>query len=149
MKLFDGKKWVLILPLFLLGCATTITGGAPGQGPAVDPSSFLAKDLIAAAYNLDQAVLVGALPADDPAPVCVHGVLINAGIELPPGTTAPASFEPKREGLVSSGAIAYIKLQQLKAQSGKVLKVPVSCKALIGQIVVDGLTAPSRIIDLK
>jgi hypothetical protein len=141
------KKLFLVLPLFLLGCATTITGGPPGQGPAVDPSSFLAKDLVAAAYNLDQAVLVGALPADDPAPACVHGVLINAGIELPPGTTAPASFEPKREGLVSAGSIAYIRVQQLKAASGKVLKVPVSCKALIGGIVVDGLTAPGRLVD--
>jgi len=142
MKLFA----FVFLALFLAGCSNMITGGPPGQGPAVDPNSALAKDLVSAAYNLDNAVLVGALPADDPAPACVHGVLINAGIELPPGTTAPASFEPKRDGLVSAGAIAYIKIQQLKAQSGKVLKVPVSCKALIGQIMVDGLTAPTRIL---
>ena len=127
-------KYLIVL-LLLAGCSTISTNPV-----AVSADSRVGKDLVAAAYNLDQAVAIGALKPDDPAPKCVHGVLIQAGIEVPPGTPAPGSFTPQKEGLVSIGSIAYIKAQQLK---GVKLVVPVDCKALIGQMVIDGLTPAS------
>ena len=132
------KYFIVTLALLLAGCTTISTNPV-----AVPAGSFVGKDLIAAAYNLDQAVAIGALKADDPAPKCVHGVLMQAGIEVPPGTPAPGSFTPQKEGLVSIGSIAYIKAQQLK---GAKLTVPQDCKALIGQLVIDGLTAPATVV---
>ena len=135
---------IAILAVILAGCATTISGPGSATGVPISASSVLGKDLIAAAYNLDNAVLVGALSDKDPAPACIHGVLQQAGIEVPPGSTPPGSFEPKNDGLVSLGSIAYIKAQQLKGLKG--VTVPVDCKALIGTFVIDGLTAPGTVL---
>ena len=133
-------KYLLVtLALLLAGCTTISTNPV-----AVSADSRLGKDLLAAAYNLDNAVAIGALSPKDPAPGCVHGVLIQAGIEVPPGAPVPGSFTPQREGLVSIGSIAYIKAQQLKSLKG--VTVPVDCKALIGGLVIDGLTAPAQIV---
>ncbi len=102
----------------------------------------LVRDLKAATENLDHAVAIGALPADDPAPKCFHDVLQRAGIELPPGAKEPASFVPKRDGIVSDATIAYIIARQQSTATTR--PVATSCKELIGQFVVDAAIALKR-----
>lgn len=139
-------KYALALLLVLLaGCATPIS-----KSSAIPLPAGVAKDLVAAGWNLDQAVLVGALDATDPAVGCIHGVLAEAGLDTPacvppvaPATApvcppAPASFIPENSGAVSAGSIAYIHAQQLKNLVG--LAVPVECDAMVGQFVRLGLT---------
>lgn len=133
--------------LTLNGCAVfggDITGGAP-TGIRIT-NSTIATDLQSAAYNLDQAVAVGALTADDPAPKCVHDVLVKAGIELPAGQAAPKSFTPKHDGVASAGAIAYILAQQAKALQGTVGQVSPNCEALVGRIVIDSAKAAGKAV---
>lgn len=100
-------------------------------------------DLQDAASNLDQGVIVGALAADDPAPTCVHSILQKAGIEVPAGTVPPASFTPKNSGPASAGAIVYIIAQQAKQRKGGITVDP-SCEALVGRIVIDGVSAANK-----
>lgn len=126
-----------VVLLAIAACATPITANKGTAGVAIPRDSTVGQDLLAAAYNLDNAMSIGALPADDPSAACIHGVLKQAGIELAPGEQEPASFVPKSEGVVSVGATAYIRAQQLRNLKG--IEVPVDCKALIGTFVVDGL----------
>ena len=143
---------VLIITL-MAGCTAPIRGpetitatGAPVAGggiPITNPT--VVTDLQDAAYNFDNAVLVGALPATDPAPKCIHGILQQAGIEVPAGVSAAKSFTPKNGGAISAGSIAYIQAQQLKATLGQGVVVPQDCKALIGSVVIDGLTAVNKV----
>ena len=140
------KRIIAVLAISLAACASTpqlIVGtgtDASGQTTQAPPipiqNKTLITDLQSAAYNLDNAVAVGALPANDPAARCIHGVLQEAGIEIPPGGTAAKSFAPKNDGLVSLGAIAYIITQQKNTAPGVV--VPADCKTTIGQFVIDG-----------
>lgn len=109
-----------------------VAGQSAGQG-------FVATDLQSAAFNLDEAVRVGALAANDPAPACLHGALKQLGLE---GDQAKAeSFVPRRDGLVSEGAVLYVRAQQLKKLQGAGVTVPVGCEALIGRIVLDNAAA--------
>lgn len=146
------KRLSLLLLLLLSACASTpnkIMGGtADSSSPVVIPitSPTIATDLQSASYNLDQAVAIGALAADDPAPKCVHGILQQAGIEVPAGMSAPQSFTPKNDGVASLGAIAYIQIQQARQLTGRGITVPMDCKALIGQFVIDGLSAAGKSI---
>lgn len=90
-----------------------------------------------AEWNLDQAIVVGALPSDDPADACMHSALTQAGIE-PGSTAAPApSFVPKVSDLISGGSVLYILAQQAKAVQGGGINVPVPCEALVGKFVLD------------
>lgn len=140
----------IALVFALSGCA--LMGGdisTPGPIGAVNPlargapDSIVARDLIAAAYNLDEAVQIGALAADDPAPKCLHAILQRSGLELTPGSTA-RSFTPKNDGVASAGAIAYIVAQQLK--TAKVAPVDPSCEALLGRVVLDGVSTARRAV---
>lgn len=109
-------------------------------------SPKIVTDLQSAEFNLDNAVTVGALSANDPAPACLHNALTQLGIE--PGTTAstPPSFQPKNDGFFSAAAILYIRAAQVKKLTGgNSIQVPVSCKALIGQIVMDAIAAGNKV----
>lgn len=140
----DSMKYIIAIlatigVLLATGCATTISTGSVAT---VSPTSKLGTDLQATAYNLDQAIAIGVLPTNDPAAVCVHAVLVQTGIENPSGVPV-ASFEAKKDGPVSAGSIAYIKLAQLKA--AKLPVIPVDCYALIGKMQVDGLKAAAGV----
>lgn len=146
-------KLALILTIVLLtGCISTpsriVETPAPGTSslpiPITNPT--IVTDLQSAAYNLDNAVAIGALPADDPAPACLHDILRQGGVEVPAGQVPAKSFAPKNDGLASLGSIAYIQIQQAKAMSGNSgITVAVSCKALLGTFVIDGMTAVAKV----
>lgn len=140
--------FAIVVALALAGCVSTpnlISGTNVGQSTNITNPTIV-TDLQSAAYNLDQAVAVGALTADDPAPKCVHDVLVKAGIELPAGQAAPKSFTPKHDGVASAGAIAYILAQQAKALQGTVGQVSPNCEALVGRIVIDSAKAAGKAV---
>lgn len=120
---------------------------APAPLPVAITNPTIIDDLKGATDNLDQAVAIGALPANDPAPKCFHDVLKQAGIEVPPGTAPPASFTPHKDGLASLGSILYIQIQQAKAMqnAATALQVTVDCKALLGQFVLDGAAGLNKV----
>ena len=130
-------------PSLIIGQGTDATGKPTAAPPIPIKNATIVTDLQSAAYNLDNAIAVGALPAGDPAAACIHGVLIEAGIEIPPGATAAKSFAPKNDGLVSLGAINYILIQQKNASPGVV--VPQTCKTVIGQFVIDGMAMVNKL----
>jgi hypothetical protein len=136
----------LLLGFAQVGCAATIA--APGASNiAVGPNSLVGKDLIDAASIADQAVAIGALPRDDPLPVCLHDALQKLGIEAVPGQplATPPSFEAKAEGVISAGVILYLQLQRLKMLStGGGLQIDPACYAIIGRIAVDGMRDVNR-----
>ncbi len=139
-------KTLLLLALAVLsGCVSTPEKIVATPTGSTLPIPITSPTLIAAlqadAYNLDQAVVIGALAKDDPAPACLHDFLQKAGIEIPPGGTAPASFAPKPEGKAS---ILYIQVQQAKSIAGGGIKVSTPCLALIGQLRLDEATAAAR-----
>lgn len=138
------KSLLIALALLLGACASTPTqiSGAPAASIPISPTSVLGTDLQSASYNLDMAVQVGALTADDPAPKCLHAVLQKAGLEPVPGAAAPASFAPKNDGIASAGAIAYIIVQQ--AKRAVPVQVDPQCEALVGRIAIDGATAVNK-----
>lgn len=125
------------------GCASQITAPSAGGIVQISKNSTVGEDLLAMGYNLDNAVIVGALPSDDPAPACVHDVLRKAGLETVPGTETPKSFTPQREGVLSEGAIIYIKAQALKSLKG--IEVSPECEQIIGRIVVDNMKAARKV----
>ncbi len=149
MKLFA----VALALLMLSACASTpekiVSTPVGGTLPIPISNPTIVTDLQSATYNLDQAVAIGALPADDPAPKCLHGFLVKAGIELPAGQAAPKSFAPKNDGLVSLGAIAYIQVQQARVMSGQGVTVSMDCKALLGQFVLDGAAGVAKLIPVR
>ena len=130
------KLFLIVTALLLGGCGTMISNST---GPSVSPTSVLGTDLVAAASNLDQAIKIGVLPANDPADLCVHNALQQVGLEVVPGTPTPASFEAQNKGFVSGGSIVYIRVQMLK--NLKVVGISDQCYALIGRLHVEGLKA--------
>lgn len=131
----------ILLVLLLCGCAqppaisTSPLGGIPAD-------SMIAVGLKDAAFNLDSAVAIGVLPADDPAASCIHGVMKDAGLEgNAPGTQ---SFTPRVSDIISAGSVAYIEAQKLKALGGGAKAVPVGCDALVGRIVIDAARLGAR-----
>jgi hypothetical protein len=130
-------------PQLIVGTGTDATGKATEAPPLPIRNATVVTDLQSAAYNLDNAIAVGALPANDPAAACVHGVLQEAGIEVPAGGTAPKSFVPKNDGVVSLGAIAYIQVRQRQAAGA--ITVPMECKTVIGQFVIDGMGLVNKV----
>lgn len=142
--------FTIIAAVLLAGCVSTpnLISGSPTAGslplPITNPT--VVTDLQSAAFNLDNAVTVGALAADDPAPKCIHDVLVKAGIEIPPGATPAKTFVPKKDGVASAGAIAYIIAQQAKAIARNPLVVDPSCEALLGRVVMDGASAMNKAV---
>lgn len=136
------KRWIQIVALvfvsfFMGGCATS---NSPVGGLRQD--GLIANDLKAAAFNLDQAIAIGVLPEDDPAAGCVRGVLSDLGLD---GTAAPEqSFMPKRDGLISIGAVLYIRAQQVKKARASRITLPQDCMAIIGRIVIDAAKVAGR-----
>lgn len=144
-------KIIVVLSMLLLSaCVSTpslITGpgtNAAGEKVAPPPAILtgIAADIQDASYNLDQAIAVGALSANDPAAKCAHDALVQAGVELPAGAVAAKSFVPKKGSILADGAILYIIAQQSK--NGPSFTVDMSCKALLGQMVIDGLGAARK-----
>lgn len=146
------KTLLAILCFCLSACVSTpqLISGTPTGGslpiPITNPT--IVTDLQSAAYNMDNAVAVGALQANDPAPACIHDVLVKAGIEIPAGAVAPKTFVPKNDGAASAGAIAYIIAQQAKQISKTGVSVDPSCEALLGRVVIDGVKAVNKAVPL-
>ena len=143
------KQFIPLILLLAAGCTSTISANpvqditSTQTSPLASFGTTIQTDLQSAEYNLDQAVLVGALDPTDPAPKCLHEALTAIGIE--PGMPGAPSFTPKNDGLASLGAIAYIRAQQLKKAQGGI-SLPTDCKTLIGQIVLDGAAAGKNIL---
>jgi len=142
-----------LVALSLAGCAsvpekisTTPTGAT---APIQITNPTIITDLQSATENLDDAVRIGALPADDPAPKCLHDLLQRAGIEARPGAAPIQSFEPKNDGIASLGSIVYIQVQQAKAIAGQITPPSRDCTSLIGTFVIDGATALSKTLPAR
>lgn len=130
----------------LAGCATPPQISASPMPAITNPT--IVTDLQSAAYDLDNAVLVGALAANDPAPKCLHDVMQKAGIETPPGAAAAASFTPKVDGAASAGAVAYILAQQAKKLANGGVTVDPDCEALLGRVVIDGVNTTVKALPI-
>lgn len=106
------------------GCAINDPIGAKYQ-PSTNTGRLIVSDLVATSHNLDAAVQVGALPADDPAPGCIRAAVNRLGLDQ-------ETFEPEISGLISAASVAYIKAKQIENRA------PVSneCKALVGDILL-------------
>lgn len=137
---------LVVAALALAGCATPAQISANPLPAVTNPT--IVTDLQSAAFDLDSAVAVGALAPDDPAPKCLHNVLQKAGIETPPGVTAAASFTPKVDGAASAGAVAYILAQQAKKLTAGGITVDVSCEALLGRVVIDGVNTTVKVLPI-
>jgi hypothetical protein len=133
---------ISLAALALAGCAGPLQISSDPIPKVTNPT--IVTDLQSAAYDLDSAVTVGALAADDPAPKCLHGVLQKAGIETAPGAAPAASFTPKVDGAASAGAVAYILAQQAKKLAGGGVTLDVDCEALLGRVVIDGVKTTAK-----
>lgn len=116
---------------------------APSSGPSL--TGTITQGLQDASFNLDNAVTVGALDAQDAAPACLHSALKQLGIDPTSPTPDAASFTPKVSDLISAASVAYIRARQAEKLAGTGVTVDVSCKALIGQIVLDGGKAAGQV----
>lgn len=143
---------VALLALVLAGCATgsaaTISAN-PQQtltNAILPPGGVIVVGLQNAAYNLDQAVAIKVLAANDPADLCVHQFLQGIGQDVGQAPVPPApSFTPKVSDLISGGSVAYILAQQAKALAANGgIVVPPSCEQLIGHMVLTGVNAPAN-----
>lgn len=129
-----GKLTVMLS--MLAGCATPppITNTPQRELPIPIPAdSSVGTGLINAAWNLDQAVGIGALPADDPAPSCVHGFLQQANLEPTPGAPPGKSYTPKVTDMISAGSVLYIRQRQAAGKAP--YKPPASCDEILGAMV--------------
>lgn len=117
---------------------------APSSGPSLQGT--VTQGLQDASWNMDQAVIVGALDANDPAPACLHSVLTDLGLDPAKPASPAASFVPRVSDLISGGAVLYIRAQQAKklaAGGGPTFSIP--CKALVGQLVIDAGKAAAQV----
>ena len=105
----------------------------------------IASNLQDAASNLDNAISIGVLPANDPADTCVHTTLQGAGIEPVAGAPAIKSFTPKTGNPLADGSVLYIRAQQAKAQGAGTFTLPQNCYAIIGKFVIDGITSAATV----
>jgi hypothetical protein len=128
------KFYLPMIPLLLMSACVTTISGSPGAGLTSTPAGAqLAADLKDASYNLNQAVVVGALGKADQAPGCLTAVMMQLGIIGPP----PLSFTPEVNGPISEGSVLYILAQQASALKNGTGDIPVPCYALIGKFAVD------------
>lgn len=128
----------------IVGPSTDAQGNKTAPPPAILASSGIVADIQGAASNLDQAISIGVLPAGDPAAKCAHDALAMAGVEVAPGDKPSQSFVPKKGSPLTDASVLYIIAQQ--AKSGPGFTVDTSCKALLGQLVIDGLTAARKAV---
>lgn len=142
------KLAIAILAVALSGCVSTpgkISSAGPDSAvaalPSIAPGKTVADDLAAAAKNLDQAVALGILPANDPAVACLGTVnkQVHSGQEV-------KSFVPDNAGAISAGSIAYILAQQARSAGG--IRLPVECEALVGRLVMDGMRDARQVMRL-
>jgi hypothetical protein len=135
-----GRLVVVLLTLALAGCST-ISGDPLQDVPKGPLGRVVIQGLQDATFNLDSAVTVGALSADDPAPKCFHSILVQLGAD-PASPAAPgASFTPKVSDLISFGSVLYIRAQQLKKSQGGGISVPSDCKVLMTNFLLDAAGA--------
>lgn len=111
--------------------------------PVITPGPILAKDLLSAAYNFDEAVKIGALSATDPAVSCIHDALKQAGLE---GAAAAdrQSFVPRKDGVVSLGATLYILAAQARVQASHRFELSPQCLEIVGRIHIDALKLTTK-----
>lgn len=133
---------VLAMLALLAGCATNEISNST-LGVKLAPESQIATGLKDAAFNLDSAIAIGVLKSDDRAAACVHGVMLDAGLEGDASTAQ--SFAPRVSDLISASSVAYIEAQRLKALQGMNLQMPQGCEAVIGRIVIDGAKASAKL----
>jgi hypothetical protein len=112
---------------------------APNSAPAA--AAAIQTGLLNAEWNLDQAIKAKVLPASDPADLCLHQVNTQLGIE-PAAAGAPAtpvaSFVPRETGLIDTGSVVYIQIQQAKqVAAGGVAQIPPGCTSVVGMLVID------------
>lgn len=135
-------EWTLCLSLVayaLSGCASVPISANPIQDivamtPKLTGPLSISDGLKEAAFNLDNAVLVGALDATDPAPGCVHDAMRALGLD--PLVKPLPSFVPETSTLMGEGSVAYIRAKQTQRLQGAGVNVSVNCKAFIGEIVL-------------
>jgi len=131
-----------MLGLLLGGCTISANPIADVRAlfSGTGTGGIVARDMEAAKFNFDQAIKVGALAPDDPGAGCLAAVLQDLGMNAP-------SYTPQRAGVLSEGAILYIRAQQLKRlQGGLGGELPVACKALIGQFAIDGARGARQLL---
>ena len=115
---------LIVMAALVSGCAVNNPIGQKYQ-PTTAPGKLIVNDLKAASMNLNSAVRVGALNADDPAPACVQNALARFG-------DGQETFEPELAGVVSLSSVAYIQARQLENRA----PVSIECKALLGDILL-------------
>jgi hypothetical protein len=139
-----GVLLLLVIPLLYAGCTSAISAN-PIQDVQTGPMGRVVQQgLLDATSNLDQAVQVGALSADDPAPKCFHGFLGQLGIDPAHPVSPAASFTPKVSDLISAGSVLYIRAKQLQKLQGGGVSVPTDCKVLIAQFMLDAAAAQTK-----
>lgn len=143
MKLIQrGILCAILCVAVLAGCASPPKISSAPVNPVasvVASDATIATGLQNAAYNFDQAVAIGVLAADDPAAPCLHSALQLAGLEPLAGAPAVQSFTPKVTDLISAGSVLYIQAKQL--QGAKPFEASTSCKAIVGDVVLQALKA--------
>lgn len=147
-----------VAALALSACSTNLPISASPINDLASQSGQVGATVVTglqdAAFNFDNAVAVGALDKNDPAPACVHGILADIGqdvtVTLTAATPVPStvgtgtSYTPKISDLISAGSVAYIRAQQAKKLlGGSGLTVPVGCEAIVGKVVIDGANKAS------
>lgn len=124
--------------------SASLTHDIAAAAPTPKVNSTISQGLIDASFNLDQAVAVGALDKTDAAPACLHSVLTQLGIDPSNPSTPAANFTPRESDLISAASVAYIRARQAERLQKTGFSVDMSCKALIGQIVIDAGKAAAR-----
>lgn len=104
------------------------------------PSSF-AQGIADANFNLQGAISVGALPANDKLAACVAALVPPA----PAAGTTVKSFVPKTGSLEADAAILYIRSQQAQAQVAAGLD-NASCDALVGHFIIQTVQSGASIL---
>jgi hypothetical protein len=121
------------------GLPQDIAAAVPESGPA-GIKGTVTQGLVDTAWNLDEAIAVGALDRNDPAPGCLDAVLGDLGIGKSAGLPLP-SFTPKVSDLISGGSVLYIRAQQAKRLAGGGIELQIPCQALVGKLVIDAAKA--------
>ncbi|MDE2469770.1 MAG: hypothetical protein KGL35_13790 [Bradyrhizobium sp.] len=132
---------VCVSAVALAGCTAPISNSLPNDILSSAASGAIGQqvqsDLAATQYNLVQAVAVGALSPNDPAPACVNQAVATLGLGA-----QGKRFTPQLAGVVSAASIAYIRAQQVKALAGSgTLQIPPACLQILGQMQLDALAA--------
>ena len=133
------------LTFLLFGCSNSISKDITKDIVQSSGDGHLAgvvkQGLIDASWNLDQAVIVGALDAKDPAPLCFRSILGQLGIDPNKPPTPGESFSPRVSDGISAGSVLYIRVQQAKRLQGGGVQAPSDCTALVGMFFMDAARA--------